>query len=205
MVKERVLMQQQFSDLLVKQQLADQKSREFLEELVSAFPYCQPARMLYAKALMESKSPLFEAQLNMASACAPDRRLFRIFLAEKQEAGHAADTQLRMEDKKSAEKPGPPTNGNHNKMQRQQNIIDRFLEETPRIRPATENNMEEGDLAAGSIEDKADLASETLAEVLLKQGKKERAMMIYNKLSLMFPEKSSYFAKKLEHIQNQNN
>ncbi len=198
-------MQRQFSNTLINKQLTDQKVTELLEEVVSAFPYCQPARMLYAKALMESKSPLFEAQLNMASACAPDRRLFRIFLAEKQEAEQPTDSQQRVEDEKPAEKPSPPEDGKHNKMQRQHNIIDRFLEQNPRIRPATENNYEEGDLAAGSIEDRADLASETLAEVLLKQGKKERAIMIYNKLSLMFPEKSSYFAKKLEHIQNRNN
>ncbi len=81
----------------------------------------------------------------------------------------------------------------------QQQIIDRFLEKDPRVEIRREG-VTPGELSRCSIEDNPDLASETLAEILLKQGKKERAILIYKKLILMFPEKSSYFAKKLENI-----
>ncbi len=204
-------MQQQFSDLLLMQRACDGRVAAFLEEMAKRFPYCQPAQMLYAKALMACKSPLFEEQLNIAVACAPDRRLFKAYLAERDDAKPSKKAQDKMigqehsaEALKTEDKP-VASQSNENKILRQQRIIDRFLEQNPRIRPGAERNVDEGDMAAGSIEDKADLASETLAEVLLKQGKKEQAIMIYNKLSLMFPEKSSYFAKKLEHIQNENN
>lgn len=40
--------------------------------------------------------------------------------------------------------------------------------------------------------------SESLADLLLKQGHKKKARRMYKKLSLIFPEKSSYFAAKIE-------
>jgi hypothetical protein len=39
-----------------------------------------------------------------------------------------------------------------------------------------------------------------MAEVLLKQGKKESAIEVYNKLSLLNPSKTPYFAAKIEAI-----
>jgi tetratricopeptide (TPR) repeat protein len=43
-------------------------------------------------------------------------------------------------------------------------------------------------------------ASESLAEIMLKQGKTDKAIEMYRKLSLLNPEKSSYFASKTKNI-----
>ncbi|HEV8282724.1 MAG TPA: hypothetical protein VGQ09_00365 [Chitinophagaceae bacterium] len=57
------------------------------------------------------------------------------------------------------------------------------------------------ELAAHSIsEDEA--VTETMAEVWLKQGNKEKAVETYNKLSLLNPAKSHYFAAKIEQLKN---
>jgi tetratricopeptide (TPR) repeat protein len=42
--------------------------------------------------------------------------------------------------------------------------------------------------------------SESLAEIMLKQGKTDKAIEMYKQLSLLNPEKSSYFASKLKNI-----
>jgi len=54
-------------------------------------------------------------------------------------------------------------------------------------------------IAAHSIEGK-EVVTETMAEVLAKQGMRERARIVYEKLSLLNPEKSAYFAAKIEQL-----
>jgi hypothetical protein len=54
-------------------------------------------------------------------------------------------------------------------------------------------------IAAHSIVGK-DVVTETMAEVLAKQGMQEKAVEVYRKLSLLNPDKSSYFAAKIEQL-----
>lgn len=56
-------------------------------------------------------------------------------------------------------------------------------------------------MAADSIEGK-EILTETMADVLLKQGNKARAMEIFQKLSLAHPDKSTYFATRIEQLKN---
>jgi hypothetical protein len=44
--------------------------------------------------------------------------------------------------------------------------------------------------------------TESMAEVLIKQDKKDKAIEMYNKLSLINPSKSAYFAAKIESIKS---
>jgi hypothetical protein len=53
--------------------------------------------------------------------------------------------------------------------------------------------------AAHSIEGK-EVLTEAMAEVLAKQGMRHRARAVYEKLSLLNPEKSAYFAAKIEQL-----
>jgi tetratricopeptide (TPR) repeat protein len=57
------------------------------------------------------------------------------------------------------------------------------------------------EMAVNSISRKDELVSESLAEVYAKQGKKEKAIDMYQKLSLLNPEKNAYFAAKIENLQ----
>lgn len=47
-----------------------------------------------------------------------------------------------------------------------------------------------------------EVLTEAMAEVWEKQGNREKAIRIYDKLSLLNPSKSSYFAAKIEHLKN---
>ena len=54
-------------------------------------------------------------------------------------------------------------------------------------------------MAAHSNESE-EIATETMAEVLIKQGKPEQAIQIYEKLSFINPSKSAYFAAKIDEL-----
>ena len=54
------------------------------------------------------------------------------------------------------------------------------------------------EMAVNSISKEDGLLSETLAEIYIKQGKYDKAVEMYRKLSLRNPQKSIYFARKID-------
>ncbi len=54
-------------------------------------------------------------------------------------------------------------------------------------------------IAAHSIEER-DILTESMAEVLAKQGMYENAIALFQKLSLIYPPKSAYFASRIEQL-----
>jgi hypothetical protein len=56
------------------------------------------------------------------------------------------------------------------------------------------------EMAVNSIASEDGLASETLADIYIKQGKYDKAIEMYRKLSLRNPQKSAYFARKIEEV-----
>ena len=99
---------------------------------------------------------------------------------------------------KVAEKP-------KNIKQRQLNIIDQFIQNNPRITPHQEKPLLSDDISMESVEEKDEMFTETLARIYIKQGYYSKALFIYKKLSLKFPEKSSYFAGQIKKIEDRIN
>ncbi len=80
-------------------------------------------------------------------------------------------------------------------------LVDRFIESNPRIKPDREKMDAPIEDIAEKVEDKnPGLITETLAKIYINQKFYTRAILIYEKLSLKFPEKSSYFATQIEKI-----
>jgi hypothetical protein len=80
-------------------------------------------------------------------------------------------------------------------------LVDRFIELNPRIEPMREKLDTPIEDIAEKIEDKnPGLITETLARIYINQKFYTKAILIYEKLSLKFPEKSSYFATQIEKI-----
>jgi hypothetical protein len=59
------------------------------------------------------------------------------------------------------------------------------------------------EMAVNSIAKEEDLASESLAEIMVKQGKPDKAIEMYRKLSLRNPQKKTYFARKIDEVQKE--
>ncbi|HPE34746.1 MAG TPA: hypothetical protein PLI65_08125 [Bacteroidales bacterium] len=84
-------------------------------------------------------------------------------------------------------------------------IIDKFIENAPRIIRTRNDFFDPDEMARSSCRDHENIVSETLAQIYHKQGKTDKAIKIYKKLSAANPEKSSYFAALIEKIKQEQN
>lgn len=88
---------------------------------------------------------------------------------------------------------------------KEQVIIERFIQEEPQIRPQSSDKLDNENKAKKSSEDRDELVSETLAAIYSDQMLYHKAIASYKKLMLRFPEKSRYFAEKIEQLEKKTN
>ncbi|MCB0802661.1 MAG: hypothetical protein KDB74_06150 [Flavobacteriales bacterium] len=77
-------------------------------------------------------------------------------------------------------------------------LIDKFIQEDPKIKPKKTEFYSPINMARLSVVDDSDLVSETLALIQVEQGNLEAAIKTYQKLSLKNPEKRTYFANQIK-------
>ncbi|MEI8006194.1 MAG: hypothetical protein WCI48_08300 [Bacteroidota bacterium] len=83
-------------------------------------------------------------------------------------------------------------------------LIEKFIREEPQMsRPKKEFFSPTASSQKSNL-DEEDIVSETLALLYAKQGNMQKAIHIYEKLSLRFSEKSRYFAAQIENLKGNN-
>jgi hypothetical protein len=90
------------------------------------------------------------------------------------------------------------------KQKEQIDIINQFIKTQPSITKnklaAQEATIPKGDLIEKELTYGENIVSETLVEILIKQGKKEKAIEVLKKLIWKFPQKKAYFAAQIEDL-----
>lgn len=77
-------------------------------------------------------------------------------------------------------------------------LIDKFIQEDPKIKPKKTEFYSPINMARLSVVDDSELVSETLALIQVEQGNYQEAIKTYQKLSLKNPEKRTYFANQIK-------
>jgi hypothetical protein len=77
-------------------------------------------------------------------------------------------------------------------------LIDQFIENEPSITRQKGTFFNPVMAAKKSVTDQENIISETLAQIYMDQGFVDKAISTYEKLSLKYPEKSTYFAALIE-------
>ena len=106
--------------------------------------------------------------------------------------------ELEKEGRKTTEvekKEHPPKTKN---VQSVSELIDDFIKNEPSISRHKATFFNPAEAAKESVVDEENIVSETLAKIYFDQRRFQKAIAVYKKLSLKYPEKSSYFAALIE-------
>lgn len=86
-----------------------------------------------------------------------------------------------------------------------ESILDKFIRENPSIARPKSEFYSPVNMAKQSAEESEEIVSETLAKIYTKQGLYKKAITMYEKLGLHYPDKFTYFAALIEQIKSAHN
>ena len=200
---------------------------ENIGDVLIQHPNFQLLRVLYLKSIKSQNSKDFDKALSHASISTYDRELLYKFLdtdiipnkIKEEQIDDKVNENIKEEIiiKNDSTKDisltkemefykwfsyikSNKTLNESNEVEKKFALIDDFLTSKKRIDP-DRNYLNTEDLSEESLVSHDELMTETLAKVLMKQKKYDKALEAYQILGLKYPEKNSFFANQIKKIQ----
>jgi hypothetical protein len=166
----------------------------------------------------EKKEPVVEKAVSNSTSTRESLKSRKERIVELAKAMAAAKEEASIEDTKpQGKKKDPPSESlideiatkkhalepENEKQKEQLKIIEKFIKTQPSISNPKDKNAATPPIDLSSIktgEFNDNVVSETLVEILIKQGKKDKAIEVLKKLIWKFPQKKAYFAAQIEQL-----
>lgn len=185
-----------------------------IQQLADMYPYCATFTILYAKNLWNVNDLRFKAFVQKAALSTYHRDVLQQLMAIPAVAVNdyshsfiSTSTIQQLNDstiKRFNEEPAPYQltelpEEEPIKPLKQQDLIDKFIASNPKIHLSDKFEYEEPqNLTQNEVSES--VFTESLAKIYIKQGQYEKALHIFEKLNLKYPEKNTYFADQIRFL-----
>jgi hypothetical protein len=172
-----------------------------VRELTLEYPWFQTGWILYAKNLEILKHEDYLSVLTHTALIVPDRKWLKNFMEGTLKKGR----NIQVSEEYQLEVSDNETRDDHSEVtvkSSKSRLIEDFLENgaTFKTMTAEDSDQQPVDLAAKAVAINDEIVTEKFANLLVRQKKVEEAINVFEKLSLKFPEKSIYFAARIEEV-----
>jgi len=211
----------QISQYIEAPELMNQESLPLLKELTDRYPAFETGWMLYLKNLKNLNDASFEQELINGAIRIQNRRKLYLFLNDTDKEPEPATsvnaaqnmdgiynlifpTKYSLEGIEKTEVPLEEiAHSIQNKPGKGDRLIDKFLEAQPKMPQMKDKDSGSPRENTSTQEDaNEDFVTETLASIYAQQGYYKKAVQIFEKLSMKYPEKSTYFVAQIEKIKH---
>ncbi|MBQ1176297.1 MAG: hypothetical protein IIX52_01905 [Paludibacteraceae bacterium] len=177
-----------------------------IQQLADMYPYCATFTILYAKNLWNVNDLRFKAFVQKAALSTYHRDVLQQLMAIPAVAVNDSTIQQFNDStiKRFNEEPAPYQltelpEEEPIKPLKQQDLIDKFIASNPKIHLSDKFEYEEPqNLTQNEVSES--VFTESLAKIYIKQGQYEKALHIFEKLNLKYPEKNTYFADQIRFL-----
>lgn len=185
-----------------------------IQQLADMYPYCATFTILYAKNLWNVNDLRFKAFVQKAALSTYHRDVLQQLMATpavtENDYSHSFiststvqrfnnSTVQRLNDEPTPYQLAEVPEEEPIKPLKQQDLIDKFIASNPKIHLSDKFEYEEPqNLTQNEVSES--VFTESLAKIYIKQGQYEKALHIFEKLNLKYPEKNTYFADQIRFL-----